>query len=130
MPNPKFYLDDIEKVTKNNQNFRQVVFTGKHMQLVLMTLKTGEEIGVETHHDVDQFFRVEDGEATVVIEGVASVVKSDMAFIVPAGAEHNVINTGKKTLKLYTIYTPPNHPEGTIHQTKAEADAYEKAHQK
>ncbi len=127
MSNPSFYLDDIEKVTKNNQNFRQVVFTGKHMQLVLMTLKTGEEIGVETHHDVDQFFRVEDGEATVVIEGVATVVKSDMAFIVPAGAEHNVINTGKKALKLYTIYAPSNHPEGTIHQTKAEADAYEKA---
>lgn len=115
------YIDDIEKETLGNDNFRKVLFTGKHMQLVVMSLKVGEDIGEEVHDTVDQFFRIEEGEAKVVIDGKESVVKEDMVAIVPAGSLHNVINTGDKDLKLYTIYTPPNHPDGTVHATREEA---------
>ena len=119
----KGYVDDIEKVTKRNESFRRVLYTGANLQLVVMTLQPGEEIGEETHDDRDQFFRVEDGEGTIVIDGKRNAVEDDFAVIVPAGALHNVINTGKEPLKLYTIYGPPEHKDGTVHRTKAEADA-------
>ena len=122
------YIDDIEEKTLENSNFRQVLFTGKHMQLVVMCLKPGEDIGEEVHDHVDQFFRIEEGEAKVIIDGKEDIVKEDMVAIVPAGALHNVINTGDIDLKLYTIYTPPNHPDGTVHKDKEEAEEYEKEH--
>ena len=123
------YIDNIEEKTLGNSNFRKVLFTGKYMQLVVMCLKGGEDIGKEVHDNVDQFFRVEEGEAKFVIDGVESVVGEDMVAIVPAGAEHNVINTSDTDdLKLYTIYTPPNHPEGTVHATRDEAMEAEEEH--
>ncbi|HOZ03601.1 MAG TPA: cupin domain-containing protein [Candidatus Woesebacteria bacterium] len=122
------YLQNIEDATTENNNFRQVLYTGQHSQLVIMSLLPQEEIGSEVHHDTDQFFRVEEGEGTLVINGEKFAFNEDDAFIVPAGAEHNVINTSQtETLKLYTIYSPPNHPTGTIHATKADADAAEAA---
>ncbi len=120
------YIDNIEEKTLDNTNFRQVLFTGKHMQLVLMALKPGEEIGEEIHENVDQFFRIEQGEAKVIIDGEEDVLNDGMVAIVPAGAKHNVINTSNVDLKLYTIYAPPNHPDGTINKDKAEAEEYEK----
>ena len=116
------YIDNIEEKTLGNDNFRKVLYTGKHMQLVVMTLKPGEDIGEEVHGNVDQFFRVEQGEANVVIDGVENVVGEDMVAIVPAGSLHNVINTSdSEELKLYTIYSPANHPEGTVHATREDA---------
>ena len=122
------YIDDIEEKTLSNSNFRQVLYTGKYMQLVVMCLRPGEDIGQEVHDDVDQFFRVEQGEAKVLIDGNESILKEDMVAIVPAGALHNVTNTSDIDLKLYTIYTPPNHPDGTVHKDKKEADEYEEHH--
>lgn len=121
------YIDNIEEKTLNNTNFRQVLFTGAHMQLVVMALKPGEEIGEEVHEHVDQFFRIEQGEAKIVIDGQENILGEDMVAIVPAGARHNVINISDVDLKLYTIYAPPNHPDGTVHKDKAEADEYERA---
>lgn len=124
----EYYIDDIEEETLDNNNFRKVLYTGKHMQLVVMSLKSGEEIGEEIHDHVDQFFRVEQGEAKVIIDGKEDILKEDMVVIVPAGAKHNVINNSDIDLKLYTIYSPANHPDGTIHKDKAEADRYEEEH--
>ena len=122
------YIDNIEEKTQGNSNFRQVLYTGKHMQLVVMSLKPGEDIGEEVHDTVDQFFRIEEGEAKFIIDGVESLVKEDMVAIVPAGSLHNVINNSStEDLKLYTIYSPANHPEGTIHATKDEAMLAEEA---
>ncbi|HYI30343.1 MAG TPA: cupin domain-containing protein [Bradyrhizobium sp.] len=121
----KGFVADIEQLTEENTNFRRVLYTGKNMQLVLMSLKPGEEIGAEVHEDRDQFFRVEQGNGEVDIDGVRTPVKSDEAIIVPAGARHNVVNTGDKPLQLYTLYGPPEHKEGTVHVTKADADAHE-----
>lgn len=121
----KGFVDDIEKLTEGNTDFRRVLYTGKNLQLVLMSLRPGEEIGAEVHEDRDQFFRVEDGEGEILIDGNVSKVKSDMAMIVPAGARHNVRNTGDKALKLYTIYGPPEHRDGVVRATKAEAEASE-----
>ena len=121
----KGFVADIEQLTEENTNFRRVLYTGKNMQLVLMSLKPGEEIGAEVHEDRDQFFRVEKGAGEVEIDGKRTPVKSDEAIIVPAGARHNVINTGKEPLQMYTLYGPPEHKEGTIHVTKADADAHE-----
>ena len=122
------YIDDIEGKTLENNNFRKVLFTGKHMQLVVMCLKPGEDIGEEVHDHVDQFFRIEQGEAKVIIDGKEDTIKEDVVAIVPAGALHNVINTGDVDLKLYTIYSPPNHPDGTVHKDKEEAEEYEREH--
>ena len=120
------FIGDIEKETLENSNFREVIYTGKHAQLVVMSLAPGEEIGLEVHPEVDQFFRIEKGSAKVVIDGDEQVVGQDFAIVVPAGSEHNVINASQEEeLKLYTIYSPPNHPDGTIHKTKVEADAAE-----
>ncbi len=122
----KGYVAAIEKETKKNTDFRRVLYTGKHSQLVLMSLKPGEEIGEETHEDVDQFFRFEEGEGKVVIDGAEHRVKDGNAVIVPAGARHNVINTSKLVnLKLYTIYSPPEHQDGVVRHTKKEAMASE-----
>ena len=119
----KGFVGDIEDLTVDNEDFRRVLYTGKHLQLVLMSLKPGEEIGEEVHDDGDQFFRVEEGSGEVIIDGVANPVEDDFAVIVPAGARHNVRNTGNEPLRLYTIYAPPEHIDGTVHATKAEADA-------
>ena len=122
----KGFIGDIEKLTLENSFFRQVIYTGSHAQLVLMSLKPGEEIGLEVHNNVDQFFRFEKGNGKVIIDEEEFQVSDGVAVIVPAGSEHNVINTSDEDdLKLYTIYSPPNHPDKTIHKTKAEADAAE-----
>jgi len=121
------YAGNIEKLTLANEYFREVVFTGKHAQLVVMCLQPGEEIGNEVHPKVDQFFRVEEGEATFVLDNQEKhIATNGDAVIVPAGTYHNVINSGKGKLKLYTIYSPPNHPDRTIHKTKADAERSEK----
>ena len=117
------FVDDIEKLTEDNTDFRRVLYTAKNMQLVLMALQPGDEIGEEVHDDGDQFFRVEEGQGEVSIDGVVSTVTAHMAVIVPAGARHNVINTGDKPLKLYTLYSPPEHMDGVVHPTKRDADA-------
>jgi mannose-6-phosphate isomerase-like protein (cupin superfamily) len=122
------YINDIEEKTLENNNFREVLFTGKHMQLVVMSLKPGEDIGEEVHETVDQFFRVEQGKCKVIIDGKENILKEDMVAIVPAGALHNLINISDVDLKLYTIYSPANHPDGTIHKDKQEAEEYEKEH--
>lgn len=121
------YSGPIEDQTIKNDNFRKVLFTGKNSQLVLMTLKGGEEIGMEVHKEIDQFFRVEEGEAVFVLNGKKKTIKANEAIIIPAGTEHNVINASKdKPVKLYTIYSPPNHPPNTIDKTKEDAKEREK----
>ena len=123
------YVGNIEKQTSKNNYFRQVLFTGKNAQLVIMCLQRGEEIGDEVHPNVDQFFRIEQGEAKFIFnEKEEHIVHDGEAVIVPAGTFHNVINTGKGRLKLYTVYSPPNHPDGTVHKTKAEASKAEAKH--
>lgn len=120
----KGFKDNIEKLTSDNVYFRQVIYTGQHAQLVLMCLKANEEIGVEVHETVDQFFRVEQGEGKVIIDDEEQTITDGDAIIVPAGTQHNVINTSpEKPLKLYTIYSPPHHKDGVVHKTKAEAQA-------
>jgi len=119
----KGFIDDIEDRTEENSDFRRVLYTGKKMQLVLMALQPGEEIGEEIHADRDQFFRIEKGKGEAWIDGARTKIKSDMAVVVPAGARHNIKNIGEKPLRLYTIYAPPEHAEGTVHVTKAEATA-------
>jgi mannose-6-phosphate isomerase-like protein (cupin superfamily) len=123
------YVGHIEKATLSNGFFRQVLFTGKHNQLVVMCLQPNEEIGNEVHSNVDQFFRIEEGIARFVFNDTEEHIVGDGdAVVVPAGTFHNVMNTSAtKPLRLYTIYSPPNHPDGTVHKTKAEADAAEAA---
>ena len=118
----KGFVDDIGRLTQENQDYRRVLYTGHHMQLVLMTLKAGEEIGDETHEDRDQFFRVEAGEGEIVIDGARHRVAAEFAMIVPAGARHNVRNDGQDPLKLYTLYGPPEHRRDVVQRTKAEAE--------
>ena len=119
----KGYHDDIEKQTTGNSDFRRVLYTGHHLQLVLMTLQPGEEIGAEVHEDRDQFFRFEEGTGKVDIDDNSYDVGDGSGVIVPAGARHNVRNTGGELLKLYTLYGPPEHKDGIVQSTKAEADA-------
>lgn len=119
----KGFVENIEEATERNANFRRVLYTGRYLQLVLMSLKPGEEIGEEVHQDHDQFFRIEEGRGEVWIDGRKTMVKDDFAVVVPAGARHNVKNTGEKPLKLYTLYGPPEHADGTVHATKDEAMA-------
>ena len=118
----KGYVDDIQARTVENEDFRRVLYTGKNLQLVLMTIQPGEEIGEEVHEDRDQFFRIEEGAGEVLIDGNANAVKDDDAVIVPAGARHNVRNTGSGPLKLYTLYGPPEHKDGVVHKDKAQAE--------
>jgi mannose-6-phosphate isomerase-like protein (cupin superfamily) len=119
----KGFVADIEDLTEGNTDFRRVLYTGKYMQLVLMALQPGEEIGEETHATTDQFLGIEDGEGTVWIDGKATQVEGDDAVIVPAGARHNVVNTGDEPLLLYTLYGPPEHRDGTVHAARPDADA-------
>lgn len=116
------YTTHLEEETRRNRDFRRVLYTGKHSQLVLMCLRPGEEIGEETHESIDQFFRIETGKGVVVIDGIGHPVRDGSGVIVPAGARHNVINNSKKSeLKLYTIYSPPEHQDKVVRHTKAEA---------
>jgi mannose-6-phosphate isomerase-like protein (cupin superfamily) len=117
------FCDDIEDLTEANEDFRRVLYTGQHLQLVLMTLQPGEEIGEEVHPDRDQFFRIEEGEGAIDIDGRENKVEDDIAVIVPAGARHNVRNTGSEPLRFYTIYGPPEHKDGVVQATKADAEA-------
>ena len=118
------YYTDIEEHTLSNGDFRRVLFTGPHSQLVVMSLLPGEEIGLETHANIDQFIRVESGQGVAVLNNERQVLKDGSAVVIPAGTRHNIVNDSKtEPLKLYTIYTPPEHPDGTIHKTKAAADA-------
>jgi len=123
------YVGKIEELTLANSYFRQVIFTGPHSQLVLMSLLPKEEIGMEMHTNVDQFFRIEKGQGKVIMNGEENVISDGFAVVVPAGTQHNVINTSEtEELKLYTIYSPPNHPDRKIHKTKTEAMADEGDH--
>lgn len=119
----KGFVDGIERLTEANDDFRRVLYTGKHLQLVLMTLQPGEEIGEEVHDDGDQFFRVDAGEGEIRIDGVATAIKDGDGVVVPAGARHNLVNRGSGPLKVYTLYGPPEHIDGTVHATKADAAA-------
>jgi mannose-6-phosphate isomerase-like protein (cupin superfamily) len=122
----KGFFTNIEKETLENENFRKVLYTAKHSQLVLMSLRPNEEIGMEVHKDSDQFFRFEKGEGKVIIDGNEYLVSDGSAIVVPAGAEHNVINTSStEPLKLYTIYSPAHHKDGIVRATKEEAEANE-----
>ncbi len=122
----KGFKSNIEKDTLENTNFRKVVYTAKHLQLVLMSLKGGEEIGEETHQDTDQFFRFESGTGKCIIDDTEYLVKNGDAIVVPSGAKHNVINTdSKRELKMYTLYAPPNHKHDTIRATKEDAEKLE-----
>ena len=119
----KSYVADIEKLTEKNENFRQVLYTGAHLQLVLMALKPGQDIGVETHETHDHFFRIEKGKAAAVIDGVTHKVKGGDCVIVPAGAVHNLTNTGDNPQHLYTLYGPPEHMDHLVRKKKADDEA-------
>ena len=121
----KGFVADIAALTEGNTDFRRVLYTAKNLQLVLMALQPGEEIGEEVHADRDQFFRLERGEGEVWIDGVRTAIKGETAMIVPAGARHNVKNTGTGLLKLYTIYAPPEHADGTVRATRSDAESSE-----
>jgi mannose-6-phosphate isomerase-like protein (cupin superfamily) len=123
----KGYFGKIEELTEGNTDFRRVLYSGSRLQLVLMSIQPGEELGGEIHSDTDQFFRIEKGKGMVVLDGVAHKVAEGDAIVVPAGAHHNVICTGHDALKLYTIYGPSHHRDQLVQKTKAEADASEEA---
>ncbi len=116
----KGYIGDIEKETKENDNFRKVIYTAKSIQLVVMSIQPGDEIGEEVH-DLDQFIRIEEGKGRAVLNDIEHEVEDDYAVIIPAGMKHNVLNTGDKPLKLYSIYSPPEHRDGVVHETREKA---------
>lgn len=118
----KGFVQDIEDLAVKNHAFRRVLYTAKHCQLVLMALNPEEEIGAEVH-TLDQFFRVEEGTGEAVMDGVRTQIRAGFAVVVPAGAKHNIINTGSTPLKLYTLYAPPNHRDGVVHLTRKDAEA-------
>lgn len=123
------YSINLEEKTLSGNNFREVLYTTGRSQLVIMALQPGEEIGQERHEGHDQFIRVEQGEGVAILDGEKHVLGDGVAVVIPAGAEHNVINTSSsEPLRLYTLYTPPEHPDGIVHATKAEADEYEEQH--
>lgn len=130
----KPFVVNIDDATKLNNAFRRALWTGKHLQLTLMSIDVGEEIGLEVHPELDQFIRIEDGQGLVLMGDnkynmdFKIKVFDDFAFIIPAGIWHNLINTGNVPIKLYSIYTPPEHPHGTVHQTRAIAEEAEKDH--
>lgn len=117
----KGYVQNIESVSVKNENFRQVLYTAKNCQLVVMALNPKEEIGMEVH-ELDQFFRVEEGIGEAILDGVHKIISAGFAVLVPAGTNHNIVNTGTVPMKLYTLYSPPNHRDGVIHKTRAEAE--------
>ena len=118
----KGFVHDIEHLAVKNNDFRRVLYTAKHCQLVVMALKPKEEIGAEVHK-LDQFFRVEEGTGKAVLDGVRTTIRVGFAVLVPAGTKHNIINSGSAPLKLYTLYAPPNHRDGVVHHTRADAEA-------
>jgi len=118
----KGFVQDIENLAIQNSEFRRVLYTARHCQLVVMALKVNEEIGAEVHK-LDQFFRVEEGSGEAVLDGVRTAISAGFAVVVPAGTKHNIINTGAAPLKLYTLYAPPNHRDGVVHHTRADAEA-------
>ena len=118
----KGFVQDIEGLAVKNADFRRVLYTAKHCQLVLMALKPAEEIGAEVHK-LDQFFRVEEGTGVAILDGVRTEIRAGFAVVVPAGANHNIVNTGTVPMKLYTLYAPPNHRDGVVHHTRADAEA-------
>ena len=125
------YITNIEKETLENENFRKVLYTTNRSQLVVMSLEIGDDIGTEIHNDIDQFIKVEKGQAKVILNDVENIINHGDAVVIPAGTKHNIINVSdSERLKLYTIYTPVEHPDGTIHKDKSEADAYEEEHHK
>lgn len=117
----KGFVQDIEALAGANTDFRQVLYTAKHCQLVLMALTPGEGIGAEVH-TLDQFFRVEAGSGEALLDGVSTPIRAGFALVVPAGTRHNIINTGAEPMKLYTLYAPPNHRDGVVHHTRADAE--------
>lgn len=117
------YNDNIEQLTLANEHFRQVLYTAPHSQLVLMSLKPGEDIGEETHTDTDQFLRIEQGSGRAILDGVEKPISDGSAVVVPSGTKHNIVNDGDAPMKLYTIYSPPHHRDGTVHATKEDAMA-------
>jgi mannose-6-phosphate isomerase-like protein (cupin superfamily) len=118
----KGFVNNIEEISVRNEYFRQVLYTAKNCQLVIMALKPGEDIGMEVHK-LDQFFRVEEGNGVAVLDGIRTEINAGFAVLVPAGTNHNIINTGTDPLKLYTLYAPPNHRDGVVHHTRADAEA-------
>ncbi len=116
----KGYIGDIEKETKENDNFRKVLYTAKNCQLVVMCIQPNDEIGEEVH-DLDQFIRIEDGRGEVILDDESREIEDDYGIVIPAGVKHNVLNTGDKPLKLYSIYSPPEHRDGVVHKTREEA---------
>jgi mannose-6-phosphate isomerase-like protein (cupin superfamily) len=124
----KGFVDNIEKLSLENENFRKVLYTAKNSQLVVMSLLPGEEIGMEVHH-LDQFLRIEKGVGKAILDGVEHEIGDGFAVVVPAGTNHNIVNTSQtEKMKLYTVYSPPNHKDGKIHVTKADAEADEEEH--
>lgn len=119
----KGHITNIEKDTLENENFRKVIYTSKHSQLVLMSLLPGEDIGIETHSDTDQFLRIESGTGKVILNGVETDISDGTSITIPEGVEHNIVNTGAVPMKIYTIYSPAHHKDGTIHATKEIAEA-------
>ena len=117
----KGFIKDIEEIAVKNENFRKVLYTAKNCQLVVMSLKPKEEIGMEVHK-LDQFFRVEKGSGEAIMDGATTKIKAGFAVLVPAGANHNIVNTGRTPMKLYTLYSPPNHRDGVVHKTRAAAE--------
>ena len=124
----KSYGEDVVRLARENENFRQVLFTTERSQLVLMALQPGEEIGEETHEGIDQVLAFVEGEGEAVLEGESSPVRAGSVVVVPGGTRHNFVASANSPLKLYTVYAPPEHPDGTVHRTKAEADEYEREH--
>jgi len=122
------FVDNIEKATLENEYFRKVLATNGNSQLVVMCLKAGENIGMEVHNDVDQFIRIEEGTGKAILDGTEYEIADDFAVVIPAGTEHDIVNTSDSEMKLYTVYSPAEHPDGTIHKDKAEAEAYEAEH--
>lgn len=118
----KGFVQDIESLAIKNEDFRRVLYTAHHCQLVVMALKPGEEIGAEVH-TLDQFFRVEEGSGEAILDGVRTAIRAGFAVVVPAGSNHNIINAGAVPLKLYTLYSPPNHRDAVVHHTRADAEA-------
>jgi mannose-6-phosphate isomerase-like protein (cupin superfamily) len=123
-----FYANDVARMARENEDFRRVLFTTERTQLVLMALKAGEEIGEEVHEGIDQVLAFAEGEGEAVVAGERRPVRAGSVVVVPAGTRHNFVASAGSALKLYTVYSPPEHPDGTVHHTKAEADVYEREH--
>ena len=121
----KGFIENIEDRTADNRDFRRVIDTAQHLQLVLMSLAAGEEIGEEVHAESDQFFRIEAGAGEVWMNGIATAIEDGCAIVIPAGVRHNIRNTGRTSLQVYTLYAPPHHADGTVHANRADANAAE-----